>query len=83
MLSLSTQVLCRPDQGECIATDSKCSMQQIARHLGEPALTARDCHWYMRYASYRTATQRARVRTDTVKVKSHIGIHRSQLADKL
>ena len=36
--------LCRPQEDEIIATDSKCSMDKIAKHLRNPALTKNDCH---------------------------------------
>ena len=76
---------CRPDQEECIATDSKCSMQKIARHLRDPASTRNDCHRPLVHEICKLLLQRARagVRTDIVKVKSHIGIHGNEMADKL
>ncbi|DBA80398.1 TPA: hypothetical protein ACH3X2_007340 [Trebouxia sp. C0005] len=36
--------ICRPHHDEKNATDSKCSMDKIARHLRDPKLTAYDCH---------------------------------------
>ena len=33
---------CRPDMHECIATDSRCSMQKVAKHLKLPSVD--DCH---------------------------------------
>ena len=76
---------CRPDQDECIATDSKCSMQKTARHLREPASTMNDCHRPLVHEICKLVLQRARagVRTDIVKVKSHIGIHGTEITDKL
>ena len=35
---------CRPDHDEVIATDSKCSMDKIPKHMGDPALTVNDIH---------------------------------------
>ena len=37
---------CRPYKDECIATDSRCSMQKInsIQHLRAPAQTKDDCH---------------------------------------
>ena len=35
---------CRPYEDECIATDSRCSMQKINKHLRAPAQTEDDCH---------------------------------------
>ncbi len=35
---------CRPRLKESIATDSKCSMQKIGRHLRSPSSTVDDCH---------------------------------------
>ena len=35
---------CRPYKDECIATDSRCSMQKINKHLRAPAQTKDDCH---------------------------------------
>ena len=31
---------CRPDMNECIATDSRCSMQKTAKHCRLPSATA-------------------------------------------
>ena len=35
---------CQPYKDECIATDSRCSMQKINKHLQAPAQTKDDCH---------------------------------------
>ena len=35
---------CRPYENECIATDSRCSMQKMNKHLRAPAQTKDDCH---------------------------------------
>lgn len=35
---------CRSDCDEVIATDSKCCMDKIAKHLKEPSLTVNDPH---------------------------------------
>ena len=35
---------CRPYEDECIATDSRCSMQKRNEHLRAPAQTKDDCH---------------------------------------
>ena len=59
---------CRPEQEECIATDSSCSMQKIARHLREPASTVNDCHRQLVHEICKLLLQRARarIRTDFV-----------------
>ena len=62
---------CRPDMNECIATDSRCSMQKIAKHLRLPSATVDDCHTPLA------------AEIVLVKVKSHIGIHGNEMADKL
>ena len=76
---------CRPDMNECIATDSRCSMQKIAKHLRLPSATKDDCHRPLVDEIARLIVQRARagVETSIVKVKSHIGINGNEMADKL
>ena len=76
---------CRPGTKECIATDSMCSMQKIARHLSSPESTINDCHRPLLEAIGQALLQRARNNEETVivKVKSHIGIHGNEMADQL
>ena len=76
---------CRPQNDEKIATDSKCSMDKIAKHLRDPKLTTNDCHQPMLQAIVQLLTDRARVglQTTLMKVKSHIGIKGNEMADKL
>ncbi len=76
---------CRPGVTESIATDSKCSMQKIGMHLRSPSSTVDDCHRPLLEAIGHELMQRARVGDETVllKVKSHIGIHGNEMADKL
>ena len=35
---------CRPDHDEVITTDSKCSMDKIAKHMKDPTLTVNGIH---------------------------------------
>ncbi len=67
---------CRPGMKESIRTDSKCSMQKIGMHLRSPSSTVDDCH---------RPLLRAQAGDETIllKVKSHIGIHGNEMADKL
>ena len=78
---------CRPCKDECIATDSKCSMQKINKHLQAPAQTKDDCHQPLLHAYVITSliVHRAKtgLTTKIMKVKSHIGIHGNEMADKL
>ncbi len=78
---------CRLDADECIATDSKCCMQKMAKQLRSPSssLMIDDCHRHLAKAIDDELLQRARnrVTTTVVKVKSHIGIHGIELADRL
>ena len=76
---------CRPNSNECIATDSRCSMQKIAKHLRLPSATVDDCHRPLIEEIVRLIVQRARagVQTTIVKVKSHIGINGNEMADTL
>ncbi len=76
---------CRPGMKESIATDSKCSMQKIGMHLRSPSSTVDDCHRPLLEAIGHELTQRAQVGDETIllKVKSHIGIHGNEMADKL
>ena len=73
------------NQDETIATDSKCSMDKIAKHLQNPALTTNDCHQPMLQAIVTLLANRARagLSTTLMKVKSHIGIKGSEMADQL
>ena len=77
--------LCRPHEDEIIATDSKCSMEKIAKHLRNPALTKDDCHQPMLRAIVQMLVTRAQanLKTTLMKVKSHIGIKGNEMADKL
>ena len=76
---------CRKGMKECIATDSKCSMQKIAKQLGSPAWTMEDCHRPLLAAIASELLLRARDGDETsiIKVKSHIGIHGNEMADRL
>ena len=77
--------LCRPREDEVIATDSKCSMDKIAKHLRNPALTKNDCHQPMLTAIVQLLMTRAQanLKSTLMKVKSHIGIKGNEMADKL
>ena len=76
---------CRPYEDECIATDSRCSMQKINKHLRAPAQTKDDCHRPLLQAITTLIVERAKTgpTTKIMKVKSHIGIHDNEMADKL
>ena len=76
---------CRPDHDEVIATDSKCSMDKIAKHMRDPALTVNDIHRPMLQAITELLVQRASncVKTTLMKVKSHIGVRGNEQADQL
>ena len=73
---------CRPDHDEVIATDSKCSMDKIAKHMRDPTLTVNDIHRPMLQAITELLVQRASnsVKTTLMKVKSHIGIQGNEQA---
>ena len=64
---------CRPGVQESIATDSKCSMP-----------TVDDCHRPLLEAIGHEVAQRAQAGDETIllKVKSHIGMHGNEMADK-
>lgn len=76
---------CRPYEDECIATDSRCLMQKINKHLRAPAQTKDDCHQPLLHAITTLIVERAKtgLTTKIVKVKSHIGVHGNEMADKL
>ena len=76
---------CRPHEDECIPTDSRCSMQKINKHLRAPAQTKDDCHQPLLQAITTLIVERAKtgLTTKIMKVKSHIGIHGNEMADKL
>ena len=76
---------CRPYEDECIATDSRCSKQKINKHLRAPAQTKDDCHQPLLQAITTLIVERAKtgLTTKIMKVKSHIGIHGNEMADKL
>ena len=76
---------CRQYEDECIATDSRCSMQKINKHLRGPAQTKSDCHRLLLQAITNLIVERAKAGliTKIMKVKSHIGIHGNQMGDKL
>ncbi len=76
---------CRPGVKESIATDSKCSLQKIGMHLRSPSSTVDDCHRSLFEAIGHEIMQRAQAGDETVllKLKSHIGIHGNEMADKL
>ena len=76
---------CRPYEDECIATDSRCSMQKINKHLRAPAQTKDDCHRPLLQAITKLIVERAKtgLTTKIMKVKSHKGIHGNEMADKL
>ncbi len=77
--------ICRPDADECIATDSKCCMQKMAKQLRSPSLMKNDCHRQLAKEIDDEFLQRARnrVTTTVMNVKSHIGIHGNEMADRL
>ena len=78
-------ILCRPYENECIATDSRCSMQKINKHLRAPAQTKDDCPQPLLQAITSLIVDRAKtgLTTKIMKVKSHIGINGNEMADKL
>ena len=45
---------CRPEHDDVIATDSKCSMDKIAKHMRDPAQTVNDIHRPMLQAGKKT-----------------------------
>ena len=75
---------CRPGVKESIATHSKCLMQKIGMHLRSPPSTVDDCHRPLLEAIGHEIMQRAQAGDGTIllKVKSHIGIHGNEMADK-
>jgi len=74
---------CRPGVKESIATDSKCSMEKIGMHLRSPSSTVDDCHRPLLEAIGHEIMQRAQAGDETILLKSHIGIHGNEMADKL
>ena len=67
------------------ATDSKCSMDNIAMHMRDPALTVTDIYRPMLQAMTELLIQRANssVKTALMKVESHTSIRGSEQADQL
>ena len=65
---------CRQYEDECIATDSRCSMQKINKHLRAPAQTKDDCHRPLLQAITNLIVERAKAGliTKIMKVKSHM-----------
>jgi len=76
---------CRPGVKESIATDSRCSMQKIGVHLRSTSSTVDDCHRPLLEAIGHEIMQRAQAGDETIllKIKTHIGIHGNEMADKL
>ena len=79
---------CRPGVTESIATSvevSKCSMQKNGMHLKSPSTVVDGCHRSLLEVIGRELVQRAQAGDETIllKVKSHIGIHGNEMADKL
>ena len=76
---------CKQQQEECIATDSVCSMQKINKSLRAPSQIKYDCHRPLLQAIASMIVTRAQqgVPTKVIKVKSHIGIHGNEQADRL
>ena len=76
---------CRTYENECIATDSRCSMQKINKHLRALAQTKDDCHQPMLQAITSLIVDRAKtgLSTKIMKVKSDIAVHGNEMADKL
>ena len=64
--------LCRPREDEFIATDSKCSMDKIAKHLRNPALTKNDCHQPTLTAIVKLLVTRAQANLKTTPDESDI-----------
>ena len=60
-------------------------MQKINKHLRAPAQTKDDCHRPLLQAITNLIVERAKAGliTKIMKVKSHIGIHGNEMADKL
>ena len=60
-------------------------MDKIAKHLRDPALTKNDCHQPMLTAIVQLLVTRAQanLKTTLMTVKSHIGIKKNEMADKL
>ena len=76
---------CRPGVKESMATYSKCSTQKIGMHLRSPSSTVDDRHRPLLEAIGHEIMQRTQAGDETIllKVKSHIGIHGNEIADKL
>ena len=76
---------CRSYEDECIATDFRCSMQKMNKHLRAPAQTKDDCHQPLLQTITALIVERVKAGlvTTIMKVKSHIGIHGNEMADKL
>ena len=76
---------CRSDCDEIIATDSKCSMDKMAKHLRDPMLTTDDIHHPMLKAITQQIISHAHTafKTTLMKVKSHIGVDGNEEADAL
>ena len=75
---------CRQHEDECIATNSRCSLQTSNKHLRAPAQTKDDCHQLLLATSNPIVKQaKAGLITKTVKVKSHIQLHGNEMADEL
>ena len=74
---------CRSNEDESIATDSRCWMQKINRHLRAPAQTKDDCHQPLLQAITTLIMDRAKagLLTKIMKVKSHIGIYGNEMAE--
>ena len=56
---------CQGDRDETIATDSKCSMDKIAKHIRNPTLTTNDCHQPMLQAIVQLLVGRAKAGVKT------------------
>ena len=76
---------CQGDRDEIIATDSKCSMDKVVKHIRNPTLTENDCHQPMLQAIVQLLVGRAKadLKTTLMKVKSHTGIKGNEMADQL
>ena len=70
---------------ESIATESKSSMQNVGMHLRSLSATVDDCHRSLLEAIGHEIMQRVQAGGETIllKVKSHIGIHGNEMADKV